>query len=403
MELTLGEADGFTTTDGGKTWTKEFKDVAEGEYTVTETNSLIDGYKLKDSSTTEASATVEDGKEATAEITDEYEKEAVEEETGKLTVTKSFGGDVTKEEIAEGAITITVKKVDEEGNTLGYLDKDGKLVEEETTLTIGEADGFKPSEDGKTWTKEFEKVETGTYEIEEKNSTLPGYTLVTEKSTTKTDATVKAGGEETAELNNEYEKETEEVVEEGSIELTKTIKGDVTKEEAEGALTFVVKAADGKYLDKNGNLVESEKDAVLTLKDFTLDESTGKYTLLISHVAPGSYTVTETTKDFDGKEHTVKYAVDGAAQKDGKEASLTVEDGKTAAVAFEDTFKAQQKENNSNKGKTSNKGYNPKQKKTGSATKTGDDSPVTEWAALFTISAALMAFIIGKRKKEEEA
>ena len=99
----------------------------------------------------------------------------------------------------------------------------------------------------------------------------------------------------------------------------------------------------------------------------------------------------------------MKYAVDGAAQKDGKEASLTVEDGKTAAVAFEDTFKAQQKENNSNKGKTSNKGYNPKQKKTGSATKTGDDSPVTEWAALFTISAALMAFIIGKRKKEEEA
>ena len=40
----------------------------------------------------------------------------------------------------------------------------------------------------------------------------------------------------------------------------------------------------------------------------------------------------------------------------------TVEDGKTAAVACEDTFKAQQKENNSNKGKTSNKGYNPKQK-----------------------------------------
>ena len=31
VELTLGEADGFTTTDGGKTWTKEFKDVAEGE------------------------------------------------------------------------------------------------------------------------------------------------------------------------------------------------------------------------------------------------------------------------------------------------------------------------------------------------------------------------------------
>ena len=62
-----------------------------------------------------------------------------------------------------------MKKVDENGETLGYLDKDGKLVSEETTLTIGEADGFNPSEDGKTWTKEFEKVEAGTYEIEEKN------------------------------------------------------------------------------------------------------------------------------------------------------------------------------------------------------------------------------------------
>ena len=109
---------------------------------------------------------------------------------GKLTVTKSFGGDVTAEEIAEGAITITVKKVDENGETLGYLDKDGKLVSEETTLTLGKEDGFEISEDGKTYTKVFEKVGTGKYVVEEKNATLPGYTLETEQSTTKDEKTV---------------------------------------------------------------------------------------------------------------------------------------------------------------------------------------------------------------------
>lgn len=62
--------------DGGKIWTKTFNDVPEGEYTVTETNALIDGYKLKEAeSTTEATAEVKDGDKATAEITDEYEKE----------------------------------------------------------------------------------------------------------------------------------------------------------------------------------------------------------------------------------------------------------------------------------------------------------------------------------------
>ena len=67
-------------------------------------------------------------------------------------------------------------------------------------------------------------------------------------------------------FENDYTKQT------GTLELTKTIKGDITKEEAEGALTFIVQAENGKYLDKNGDLVENEKDAVLTLKDFTYDE-----------------------------------------------------------------------------------------------------------------------------------
>ncbi len=76
VELTLGEADGFVTKDGGKTWTKTFKDVPVDTYTVTETNALIDGYKLRDTSKTEATAEVKAGDEATAELTDEYEKKS---------------------------------------------------------------------------------------------------------------------------------------------------------------------------------------------------------------------------------------------------------------------------------------------------------------------------------------
>ena len=76
VELTLGEADGFVTKDGGKTWIKTFKDVPADTYTVTETNSLIEGFKLADSSETEATAEVKAGDEATAELTDEYEKKS---------------------------------------------------------------------------------------------------------------------------------------------------------------------------------------------------------------------------------------------------------------------------------------------------------------------------------------
>ena len=52
----------------------------------------------------------------------------------------------------------------------------------------------------------------------------------------------------------------------------------------------------------------------------------------------GNYTVTETTKDIDGKEHTVKYSVNGAAQADGKAASAEVRKNETTTVEFEDNF-----------------------------------------------------------------
>ena len=65
------------------------------------------------------------------------------DQAGDLKVTKTFGGDVTKEEVAKGAITFEVKTSDGK-----WLDKDGKVSDTKVELTLGEADGFKASEDG---------------------------------------------------------------------------------------------------------------------------------------------------------------------------------------------------------------------------------------------------------------
>jgi LPXTG-motif cell wall-anchored protein len=129
----------------------------------------------------------------------------------------------------------------------------------------------------------------------------------------------------------------------GSFELTKIIKGDVTEEEAEGSLTFIIKAQDGRYLRKDGSLVSEQKDAVLTLKDFEHVIGTSNYILKITTGETGKYTVTEMTKDIDGKTVTAKYTttVDGKTteQKTGKDASVEIQTGKATRVDYENTYK----------------------------------------------------------------
>ena len=61
-------------------------------------------------------------------------------------------------------------------------------------------------------------------------------------------------------------------------------------------------------------------------------------TLIIENVDLGNYTVTETTKDVEGKDHTVKYSVNGADAVDGNETQAQIEDKQTTTVAFEDDF-----------------------------------------------------------------
>ena len=108
------------------------------------------------------------------------------------------------------------------------------------------------------------------------------------------DFTIEDGKTTTVDFEDDYTKQT------GILELTKTILGDITEEEAEGTLTFVIttKVTEGgnevtKYLKADGTL--SDTEAALTLKDFDHEEETDKYTLTITTSELGSYTVTETT------------------------------------------------------------------------------------------------------------
>ena len=134
----------------------------------------------------------------------------------------------------------------------------------------------------------------GKYTVEETNSDVQGYVLKTDASTTNGEGTVTKGQTATVELKDVYERNA------GNLVITKTVDGDnITESEFNGALKFTVQNADGKYLDKDGNLSDTKVE--LTLKDggFVKGED-GKYTKTFTGVSAGKYTVEETNSDVQG-------------------------------------------------------------------------------------------------------
>ena len=197
-------------------------------------------------------------------------------------------------------------------------------------------------------------------------------------------ASVNAGETTTVAFEDNYTKKTDDT-KKGDLELTKTIKGDVTEEEAEGALVFVIRTSDGKYLKADGTRTSSRDEAKLTLKDFEHKAGTKKYTLKIKGIAAGSYKVTETTKDINGKDVTVTYQVDGGKLTKGDSAAFDIRPNETTHVAYEDAYTVRKDDGS------------------GTPVKTGDESPIAAWTALLTLSALGMAFAIKIRKKDDEA
>ena len=148
-------------------------------------------------------------------------------ETGTLVINKTVGGDVSKSELENGAITFEVTTT-VNGKKM-WLGKDGKLVAEKATITLGEADGWTTKDGGKTWTKTWNRVTPSDYTVTETNAELDGFTLVTSKSTTKATAKVTAGSAVTANLKDVYKKQSDKPKPETtSVTVNKYLTGSTT-------------------------------------------------------------------------------------------------------------------------------------------------------------------------------
>ena len=250
---------------------------------------------------------------------------------------------------AAGLLTFEVKTtVTEDGQEVEkWIGHDGKLTTEETKLTLNEDFDF--DEETKTFTLKLEELEAGEYTVIETDKDVDGNDVtVTYKvnggdsqTGEETTAAVEAGKTTTVEFEDDYTKKAE--AGKGNLELVKTIKGDITEEEASGALTFVVATTvtEGsqtttKYLKADGTL--SDTEVKLTLADFTHDEGSDEYILKLEDIELGNYTVTETTKDIDGKDVTVTSRVDGGEKTEGTETTAAVEDEKTTRVEFQNDY-----------------------------------------------------------------
>lgn len=111
----------------------------------------------------------------------------------------------------------------------------------------------------------------------------------------------------------------------GKLVITKTIAGDVTREEAEGALQFTV----------TNN--ETSETNIYTLHDFAY--SNGKYTKELD-LAEGGYTVEETVSDIDG--YVLAYAgysVNGGNPTEGKSTIVKINSDSLTTVDYADTYK----------------------------------------------------------------
>lgn len=111
----------------------------------------------------------------------------------------------------------------------------------------------------------------------------------------------------------------------GKLVITKTIAGDVTKEEAEGALHFAV----------TNN--ETTEVTTYTLQDFTY--ANGKYTKELE-LNEGGYTVEETISDVGG--YVLAYAgysVNGGSPTEGKSTTVNINSDSLTTVDYVDTYK----------------------------------------------------------------
>lgn len=297
----------FTYDATNKIWTKEL-DCNVGGYKVTEAVTAIGGYMLSKVSYVIDSAAAQDGEVATANVTkgttttvaytNTYDPAAHSVDISKVDAAKG-------EEIAGAELTITNKTsnlVVAKWTSGDKKDAVGNLIPHTVTLAAG------------TYTLTETKAPTG-YEVADPID----FTVGNDGKVTSTTHASNIVG-----VNKVVMKDVKEKP--GTLKLTKTVAGTVSKEDAEKTIQF-------KVTDAAGTEVATYK-----LSEFTYDTASKTWTKTLDCTA-GKYTVTETVTDITGYTlASVTYTIDRGAETTGKAADVTLVKGNVTTVAFKNSY-----------------------------------------------------------------
>lgn len=279
--------DDFSYDEVNKIWTKEL-DVLAGEYTVEETNSSIEGYTVK-------TTYIINGQEVEGKKTESIQIE--DQGEGNVAFKNSYTPKLYEVSIRKQDI---LNNEDIEGASLQIQNKD-----------TGEIISINSSKDG-------QKVNLGYGNYILTEITAPdGYKIANpiEFVVTK-DGKVKINDK----VVNEVIMKDQPI---GKLVITKTIQGNLSKEQIGDSIKFEVTQND------------TQKSHIYSLNDFIYD---GNRWILELEENTGGYTVKELVDDIHGYTLVKTIYMIGNEVNEGKSVDVDVEKVTTATVAFENTY-----------------------------------------------------------------
>ena len=327
-----------------------------GNYTIEEEDARITDYTL----TVTGLGEVEVKDKATTSVTVDNKYETPKKKSGNLSIVKKMTTDSDPIDGKKFPISVAF-------DTTGSYAVDGSMV----SFTANVPKVFML---GTTGSIEISDILEGVkYTINEDltGTEYKGYTKQSIECTNNT-YTIVDGQKDTVTVTNKYKKPAEK----GSLKLVKTIKGNINKEEAEGAITFkVTKKSTGT-------------SQTYSLKDFTLAD--GVYTKTIDNLDNDTYIVEEVIVDANNQKKlaSVTYKIDsGSAISEYRTGDIVI-NGTTVTVSYENTY-SDEDASTTTEQKSTDKDDTTKQEKTTEQEKTSEQvttEQVTTAATTATIT-----------------
>lgn len=116
----------------------------------------------------------------------------------------------------------------------------------------------------------------------------------------------------------------------GKLTLTKTISGDINKDDVDKKLSFVI-------TDPSNN----STTYTVGQDNFVFDDSTNSYKLALNNIEVGEYTIKENSLDITGKTVSTTYKVNSGDFTNGSEAKVTITAGGSGEVSFTNKYEDQ--------------------------------------------------------------